>query len=160
MLKSPSDGLWSVLDWCSYMGAFIHFLNLSSKVLAHSPMCHHHSPTSYIRTYMSLHSFVSLCPSPWVPLRCSLMFCHIWNKPVLHIFLMFLMLLYRPWVYGMTVCPLYLFGGSVLFWLIVVLLFVCLWYRFCILFNAHLGYLHWVSASCRCCSSVSRSSGV
>ena len=60
----------------------------------------------------------------------------------------------------MTMCPLYLFADSVLFWLFEVLVFCLSVVLLCILFSANLRYLQWVRASCKCCSSVLNSSSV
>ena len=52
---------------------------------------------------------------------------------------------------GMAMCPLLSLGGFVLFSLILMLAYVCVWFL-CILFSASLRYLQLVHASCECCS--------
>ena len=47
-----------------------------------------------------------------------------------------------------------LLTGYLLFWLLEVLIFVCLWFMLCILFSAHVRYFQWVNVSYKFCSSV------
>ena len=69
---------------------------------------------------------MSLCHCLWVPLRSSFNVLLLLKYICIPYFLqMYLMLLHRSGLYGMTMCPLYLFVGPALFWLFVVLLFGC-----------------------------------
>ena len=131
--------------WCS--------LNLSAKVLPDSPMYSSPHPCSlhwylYMTPLLLLMESLSLgamrrllmvCP----PLKCTCI------PYLLHVFWTVSL---RPWWYGTTLYRLVLLGPFSLF---ILLCFVLLefWLFSITLFMAQMGYLHFLSALNRCCSS-------
>ena len=106
-------------------GALRCSLNLPRNVLADTPKyssCH--SNLLHLNQYITLLFFLIVS----MYLHNTKMFFNV--LPFLkyfcisHFLRMLLMLLFMPCVYGMTMCPLYLYPGSVLVWLFEVLMFV------------------------------------
>ena len=104
MLKSPTDVLWPVLVWWSYMsdGALKCSLNPSQKILAESPM--------YSSSQITLwHLYQYITPIFCLMLSLSFgvvrIFCHFWNVFVYCVYCIcpscfHIILWYKEWLCG------------------------------------------------------------
>ena len=152
-----------MLQWSNIgEGGFWCSLNLSAKVLPDSPMYSSPHPCSlHWYLYMTplllvigswslgaIRRLLIVCP----PLKCT---C---TPYLLHVFLTPSL---RPWWYGTTMYRYWLLVFLGPFWLFILLCFVLLefWLFSFVLFMAHMGYLHFLSALNRCCSSSCNSVG-